>query len=396
MKQELNGAELALELPERIDTLTANGVEKEIQEICAATPHEGLCLRAGALKYIASSGLRIMVRLAKTEKRFRIVDVEPGVYSVFETTGFTQIMQVEKALRKIDLDTCQQLGIGGTGAVYRISPEEIVKVNYNPATDAELEEEARKAKEAFILGVPTAITFDRVDCGEGRRGVVYETLHSITLGEMLQAHPEQMDEWVERYVETLRQLHAIHTDNPVFGSVKEDYRRQVEATRAYLTPEEGDLLADVCEALPEGGCLVHGDAHPKNIMLQDGEMMWIDMAMMGVGHPIYDLISIAVVLKGLSTDELALQMTGMTLATLGQLDTCFVRHYFGAESAEELARYGRLMDCLRMIRTVFMIGCDSPTTQRFRPRMLQFARGVFFPQVEQVKEAVRTLLDVCI
>ena len=89
-------------------------------------------------------------------------------------------------------------------------------------------------------------------------------------------------------------------------------------------------------------------------------------------------------------------MTGMTLATLGQLDTCFVRHYFGAESAEELARYGRLMDCLRMIRTVFMIGCDSPTTQRFRPRMLQFARGVFFPQVEQVKEAVRTLLDVCI
>ena len=46
---------------------------------------------------------------------------------------------------------------------------------------------------SFLLGVPTAITFDMVDCGEGHRGVVYETLHSITLGEMLQMHPEEMD-----------------------------------------------------------------------------------------------------------------------------------------------------------------------------------------------------------
>ena len=46
---------------------------------------------------------------------------------------------------------------------------------------------------SFLLGVPTAITFDMVDCGEGHRGVVYETLHSITLGEMPQTHPEEMD-----------------------------------------------------------------------------------------------------------------------------------------------------------------------------------------------------------
>lgn len=392
MEHVLNGSELTVWLPERIDTLTAADVEKEIMAICTATPHDGLCLEASSLNYIASSGLRVMIRMAKAEKKFRIANVELSVYCVFETTGFTQIMKVEKALRKIHLEECQRLGIGATGAVYRISPEEIVKVNYNPATDAELEEESRKAKAAFLLGVPTAITFDMVDCGEGRRGVVYETLHSITLGEMLQTHPEEMDEWVEKYVAVLQRLHAIHTDSPVFGKMKDDYFRQAEAALPYLTEEEGRMMMKVAEALPDGDCLVHGDAHPKNIMLQPGEMMWIDMAMMGIGHPVYDLISIAVVLKGLSTEEIAMQMTGMSLDTLRKLDRCFIRHYFHVEKEEDIARYDQLMDVLRLIRSVFMIGNDSPTTQRFRPRLIELARGRFFPQVDRVIEVLKSLV----
>ena len=391
MEQLLSGSELTLLLPDRIDTTTAAGVEKEIVELCAATPHEALCLDANALHYIASSGLRVMMKMAKAEKRFRIANVEPEVYRVFEMTGFTQIMRVEKGLRKIRLEDCQQLGVGGTGAVYRISPEEIVKVNYNPATDAELEEEARKAKEAFLLGVPTAITFDMVDCGEGRRGVVYETLHSITLGEMIQTHPEAMDEWVEKYVAALKQLHDIHTVNPTFGKMKDHYYRQMKEAQPYLTEEEGQLMKKVVDALPDGDCLVHGDAHPKNIMLQQDEMMWIDMAMMGTGHPIYDLIAIAVVLKGLSTEEIALHISGMSLDTLRKLNRCFIRHYFGVEDEESIARYDQMLRVLFLIRAVFMLGNNSPHAQKARPRLLELARAEFFPKLDKVIEVLKCL-----
>ena len=94
------------------------------------------------------------------------------VYNIFEMTGFSKIINIEKKLRKIDLSKYTLLGAGGTGAVYRITPEEIVKVNFNPATDSEMIEEKMKAQAAFVLGVPTAISFDTVDCGDGHKGVV--------------------------------------------------------------------------------------------------------------------------------------------------------------------------------------------------------------------------------
>ena len=59
-------------------------------------------------------------------------------------------------------------------------------LNFNPKTYAGLDKELAKAKEAFLLGIPTAISFDMVDCGDGKRGVVYETIKSLTLGETIQ------------------------------------------------------------------------------------------------------------------------------------------------------------------------------------------------------------------
>lgn len=47
-------------------------------------------------------------------------------------TGFNKIINKKKALRKIDLEKCEKIGSGGHGAIYRVSEDEIVKVNFNP------------------------------------------------------------------------------------------------------------------------------------------------------------------------------------------------------------------------------------------------------------------------
>jgi hypothetical protein len=159
--------------------------------------------------------------MVKTEKNFKLVNVSPEVYSVFEVTGFSKIINITKALRKIDLEKCEKIGAGGNGAVYRVSEDEIVKVNYNPDTYEGLDKELAKAKEAFLLGIPTAISFDLVDCGGGKRGVVNEAIKSSTLGETIQKDPSRMEELTERYIEQLNLLHAVHTDNPVFGSARQ-------------------------------------------------------------------------------------------------------------------------------------------------------------------------------
>lgn len=381
---------LIIKLGTRIDTTNYLEVEKDLLNQIAATPHTSLTLDADDLDYIASSGLRVVLKLAKMDKTLRIINTDLKVYNIFEMTGFAKIINIEKKLRKIDLSQCKLLGAGGTGAVYRVTPEEIVKVNYNPATDAEMIEEKEKSQAAFVLGVPTAISFDTVDCGEGRKGVVYETIKSTTLGEMLEADPSQCESLVNAYIKALRTINSIHTDNPIFPSAIDFYIDCIEKAKPFYTEEEMAMLQRVVDAMPQGDCLVHGDAHPKNLMLQGDEMMWIDMAMVCVGRPIYDIISLACMLF-LSNDDYAKKLTGMSLSNLQRFAETFIRLYFGVEDEAEVLRYKMMMAQLYMIRGVFSIGFTSPSTIKARPKILQMAHERFFPNIDSIIATVEEL-----
>ena len=391
---KLDNDVLKVSLEGRLDTEASVKFETEIAVISKENPHASMVIDAEGLNYIASSGLRVILKMAKTEKDFRIENVCSTVYEVFELTGFSKIIKMSKALRKIDLEKCEKIGFGGNGAVYRISEDEIVKVNYNPETYEGLDKELARAKEAFLLGIPTAISFDLVDCGEGKRGVVYETIKSLTLGETMQNAPERMEELTEKYIEQLNHLHSIRTDNPIFGSAKENYRNQVANASKFLTEEEGELLKLILEALPEGDRLVHCDAHPKNLMIQNGEMLWIDMEQMSAGHPIYDLISIAVILNGMRTDEMIMGIAGMNNATVALLKDCFIRKYFKTEDPEMIQKFGSMLDGLRLIRTVFAIGFTSSNTEKYRPAIIDMARKVFFPNIHNIIAGINYLTSV--
>ena len=390
---KLDNEVLTVTLDGRLDTEAASKFEADLNAIRTENAHTSMVVDASGLEYVASSGLRIILKLVKSEKNFKLENVCAAVYEVFEVTGFSKIIQMTKALRKVDLSKCEKIGAGGNGAVYRISEDEIVKVNFNPDTYETLEQELAKAKEAFFLGVPTAISFDMVDCGEGKKGVVYEIIKSSTLGENIQKDPSRMEELTEKYIEQINFLHSIHTDNPVYGSAKDSYRKQVEAASKYLTEEEGELLNLILEALPEGDRLVHGDAHPKNIMIQNGEMLWIDMEGMSVGHPIYDLISIAVILNGMRTDEMSVGICGMDNTVVKVFKDCFIRKYFKTEDPEMIQRYGGMLDGLRLIRAVFAIGFTSENTEKFRPAIIDMARQYFFPNVQKIIGGIKFLVN---
>lgn len=394
MNYNLENEVLTVFLEGRLDTESIIKCDAEIVKLCAEQPHTSLVFDASNLTYIASSGLRIILKYAKTEKNFSIINVIPQVYGVFEMTGFTKIINISKALRRINLDNCEIIGRGGNGAVYRISEDEIVKVNYVSASIDSLTLELIKAKEAFLLGVPTAISFDMVDCGDGRRGVVYETIKCKSVGETIQQNPERLEELVEKYVAHLKALHSIHTDNPQFGEAKDVYRAQIERTINYVTEEEAAMLYKMLDAIPGGDVLVHGDAHPKNVMIQGEELTWIDMEMMGVGHPISDLISIAVVIKNVTNEPLALSNSGMNLENLKRFSDCFIEKYFNTKDPAEIAKYDSLMEMLRLVRMVFVIGHDSPHTVQYRPLIIEAARQHFFPRVDQIIAGVKYLASI--
>lgn len=395
LNHTLKDGTLTLKISGHIDTDACQTLADDIKKVQSSVPHTALVVDCSEMSFISSTGLRIMIGLKKQEKNFKLTGVSNNVYNVFEMSGFTRIMTVEKAMRRIDLDKCEMLGAGGEGAVYRISPDELVKVNYRPDSREEIEEELKKAKEAFIMGIPTAISFDIADCGDGRLGVIYETIKSRSVGETAEDDPEHMAELMKKYVQLMKETNSIPGNLSIFGSIRQEWINMARKAGQHFTPEEAGIIVELAEALPEGDTMVHGDAHTKNAMIQNGEAMWIDMSMMGVGHPIFDLISATVILASPMESPVTKKMSGMSFANNQKAFPYFIQEYFHTTSAAQIEHITQLLRSVRVLRGLFTMGLDAPGIETYRPRLIEAARLAIFPakdkMIENIKELTRLI-----
>ena len=83
-------------------------------------------------------------------------------------------------------------------------------------------------KEAFVLGMPTAISFDIVRVGS-QYGLVYELLNADTLSACIKREPERMEEFAVKYAHLFRQLHSIEV--PQGGNIPSAMVREESAIR---------------------------------------------------------------------------------------------------------------------------------------------------------------------
>ena len=274
----------------RLDTSCSAQTKTDIDRfLSTSAPIRSLTVDAEQLEYLSSSGLRILLSLAKQFKDFKVTGVNADVYDVLSMTGFVKIMTVERALRQMSIEGCQMIGVGGVGTVYRVDGDTIIKVFREGTTMDEVRKEITMSKEAFVLGMPTAISFDVVKVGS-QYGLVYELLNADTLSSLVKREPERIDEFARQYATLFHQLHDIEV--PVGSSVPnaiDHERKQLQHVRRYFPDEGIDLLLQILDAIPESNRLLHLDLQIKNAMMQGNELMLIDMGEVGYGHPVLDL-----------------------------------------------------------------------------------------------------------
>ena len=285
-----NNGDATITLCGRLDTSVSTEIKSEIDKNLATAGNiNSLTMDAEGLEYISSSGLRILLVLAKSYKNFKVVNVNPDVYDVLNMTGFSKIINVERALRQLSIDGCEQIGVGGVGTVYRLDGDTIIKVFREGTTIDEVRKEITMSKEAFVMGTPTAISFDIVKVGS-QYGLVYELLNAETLSSCIKRAPERIDEYAHQYANLFRQLHSIEVpaDSNVPDAIEHE-RQQILHIRRYFPQESIDLLLQILDAIPTSNRLLHLDLQVKNTMMQGDELMLIDMGEMGYGHPVLDL-----------------------------------------------------------------------------------------------------------
>ena len=281
---------LTVFLKGHIDSSNAGELEQEIEDARKQSESEGLLLDAAHLDYISSAGLRVILRLRKQLPDLKIINVSPEVYEILDMTGFTEMIEVQKAYRQISVEGCEIIGQGANGKVYRIDPDTIVKVYLNPDSLPEIHRERELARTAFVLGIPTAIPYDVVRVGDGY-GSVFELLNATSFAKLLIQGEKTVDEVADMSVELLKQIHGTEVNPDSMPNMKAVALDWADFLKDYLPVDQFDKLHALIAAVPDDHHMMHGDYHIKNVMLQNGESLLIDMDTLCYGHPVFELAS---------------------------------------------------------------------------------------------------------
>ena len=365
----------------RVDASNAAAAEAKIFAIKEQNPGKHVVLDADQLEYISSAGLRVILKLRKEVPKLAIINVAADVYEVLDMTGFTDMVTVEKAYRRMSVDGCEFIAKGANGAVYRYDAETIVKTYFAKDALPEIKQERENARRAFVLGINTAIPYGIVRVGDSY-GTVTELLNAQNVTQLIRNNPDDLDQAVKYYVDMLKSIHAITVDDGEVPDMKETALAWADFVANHIPEDQGKKLRALVEAVPKQNTMMHGDYHTNNIMIQNGEPLLIDMDTLCMGHPVFELGSMFNAFVGYSelNHQNMLDFFGYSFETAGKFWKKSLQMYLGTEDeavCQSVAEKAMIIGYTRMLRRAVRRPneADSPA------------------KIERCKEMLAILLD---
>lgn len=259
--------------------------------------------------------------------------------------------------REVSVDGCERIGWGTKGEIFHYNDELIIKVFNQNNTYRDVEKEITQSRKAFVLGIPTAISFGIVSVNECY-GAMYELIDSETVSECIARDPTQAENYAKITAQLANTIHSVKvTKDDGFPPVTERLGNYVKGGIA----KEDEGLAEKClkliNELSDHGNLVHGDFHTGNIFLQDGEPLLIDMDRLSVGHPIAEISDLYYFYVVLGEDDPAVieDYMGFSYRTAKAFFDYFLRYYLGTEDEsilKEVKDKASLLGYIRMVNKI--------------------------------------------
>ena len=344
----INDGVLRLGIEGKVNTNTAPGIETDINEILAANKFDSLILDFNGLEYISSVGIRILLKLIKTYRDLRIENTPPDVYEVLEMTGMTTLIPISKTtgefsvgsekMREFSVDGLEKIGAGFNGTVYRLDDETILKVINEKSSLEDIQKERDTSQKAFLLGIPTAISYDVVKVGD-HYGIIYELLNSQSYAKKLQENQDKLEELGKELGKFTRRVNNTVVDD-TFDDIKRLQLAKIDRAKDVLGEDDHKMIRHLFEVIPESNTFVHGDLHPGNVLVQNDGSLFLDMAFSGnsasgYGHPIFDLISFTQPVIGAvedhPEDDFVSAFNGLTKKQNHELWDAYIKGYFDTE-----------------------------------------------------------------
>ena len=251
--------------------------------------------------------------------------------------------------------------------MYRYDDELVIKVFNQNNTYHDVEREIALSRKAFILGIPTAISFGIVSVGN-QYGAMYELVESETVSEHIARNPGRLETYAELMAELAHTIHRVEvTEGDGFQAASERVRDYIEGGIGRENEALAGKVQSLLDALPVSNTLLHGDFHTGNVFMQKGEPLLIDMDRLSTGHPILELSDLCYfyVILGEEDPAVVENFMGFSYKTSRHFFRLFLQFYLGTKDEkrlDEVAEKASLIGYSRLIRKLRRRGTPSGRT----------------------------------
>ncbi len=119
------------------------------------------------------------------------------------------------------------------------------------------------------LNIPKVLEVTLID--EDKWAIVTEFIEGKTLAQLMQAHPEKKNEYIELLVDLQMTVHTKTA--PLLNKLKDKMNRKIASTKLDATTRY-DLHTRL-ESMPKHNKVCHGDFNPSNIIIAKGNVPYI-------------------------------------------------------------------------------------------------------------------------
>ena len=351
--QQKTGTALILALSGKLDISTAPELEKAL----ALEGITDLTIDLDECVYVSSAGLREILRarkqIAAQHGNMVLINVQRDVLGVLELTGLSKLISIKPKVREISIEGLEFISAGVCGECFRLDRETIVKL-YNEGIEPHIaEKEKTYAQAAFVMGIPTAISYDVVRCGN-RTGVVYEMLDAQLFSAVIRNDLNNLDQHAQTLADIAATVHATEADPAVFPDLKNNFRQYILQMDFFLSPQEIAFLLDKLESIPDASSCVHFYLRTSNIMIKHGEPIIIDMGDLSRGSYLFD-IGLLCTIYGYPELAICEMATKIPSDQGFALWKSFLKAYFANKPRQDCEFFQNNMAFLASLRLIYTI-----------------------------------------
>ncbi|MCR4817883.1 MAG: phosphotransferase [Fretibacterium sp.] len=389
LNASMQNGKLYFKLAGRIDSTNS----REFGDVVAAErikhPLGSIVFNCTGLEYISSAGLRVFLSLSNKEPEpIRIINVSQKVYNIFDITGFNRIFDVTMPPRDISNEVAQKIGDTGGITVYYIGDDTLMKI-YPEGTSLESVEQERKyAQVALVCGIPTLIAYDVVTY-KGRYGMLYELVKANTVSALLENAPWKLESYAEKMGNLLRLIHSSAPKAVSFPKATDIYTDWARKMTPWLHDNEIKILIKLIGAIPEVNTIVYGNFHVRNVFVQRGELILLNMAGICCGNPIYDLGTAYMIYLN-ESETLIKRMSGLEPLQARKFWNVMMDAYFDKMNRDFIQEYEQTIRAAALVRSAlypasFAAFHGVPMPKADAELFVSFARRDLFPAADHIQ-----------